>query len=399
MYSKRDILFVSLMLLSMSIHSAGLWDQGLVSGATRSDYGPGIGTGRNLLTLHYVDDNVYNRGPEGCKFATDKSIFGCPGTALGNYRNFLSPEAPIQERKWCGGSNIRIGDSYLGCLSYRTSPYFSANNPGSNHWVVVANEEPAFDQCRIGPPGLSNEIVSDRRSNLNKVIFQDLPWGAKRVHLMLNHSQHNFYCKGNRKLTLPFLSFGAQYQRGNPQPLGVINSNPNRRVRDQVRFAGWLPRFLQEPFLPVSEGGVHGGIYVIAKWGGIRRLVFLDLFQSGVMQGLKTCDDKRAPDCRSRWNWPVKDSFLYPGGDMALLSVNSNELRSCGINIPTLSSNLNIYKIDLSKLFKCVSDNNMFDQKMPNNRNINVLGVHWYIESQGETGKVDIALQGIRMMF
>lgn len=156
-----------LTIVSTNSIAARIWDQGLKIGSVRSDYEPGVGAGGNWLSLNYVDSNVVNKGPEGCQFKTSDTFSGCPGTALGAFGGTL------QRRFACGGASQRVGDSYLGCLSYDSSPFYEANYSGGNYWVVVANEDPAFDQCRKGPPGLSNKIVGNRSFNLNKVILND----------------------------------------------------------------------------------------------------------------------------------------------------------------------------------------------------------------------------------
>lgn len=127
-------------------------------------------------------------------------------------------------------------------------------------------------------------------------------------------------------------------------------------------------------------------------------MIFIDLYASGIIQ-LTDSGDKRNPSTRNRWNWPIMESFFYPGADIAVFAANSTKLRNCGINIPLLSSGYQSYLIDVSKVFKCASDNYLFGEKMPENQNINVSGVHWYMETQGTSGKLDMAVQNIQMTF
>ena len=137
---------------------ADFQDRGMIDGAVRTDLAPGRGTANDLLTLWY-----FNPVPDGCAFSVLdplNGIFGCPG--LSWVRNKPGGEpgwAGLQAHPTCGASNTalgpadtRVGDSWLGCLTYPGSPYFALNNPASQYWVVVANSEPSFDQCNDGPP-------------------------------------------------------------------------------------------------------------------------------------------------------------------------------------------------------------------------------------------------------
>ena len=172
------LLFPLLAALACAPALADFQDRGMREGKLRTDLPRGSGTGSNFLKLLYREPLT-----DGCAFSvTDplNGIFGCPG--LHSIRNRIDGWpgwTGLQIHETCGSSATAVGPartdtgfSWLGCVSYRTSPYFSLNEPASQYWVVVANSDPAFDQCNDGPPGLSHAIrdpMADPGPSLYKV--------------------------------------------------------------------------------------------------------------------------------------------------------------------------------------------------------------------------------------
>jgi hypothetical protein len=305
---------------------ADFQDRGMAAGAARTDLAPGKGTGSDFLTLWYS-----NPVPDGCAFSVLdplNGIFGCPGLSWVRDKPDGQPGwTGLQTHPTCGSSSttvgvpwMPVGDSWLGCLTYAGSPYFSLNSPTAQYWVIVANSEPAFDQCNDGPPGVSQTIrdpITDPKPALYKVAMEQLPSGARRAHLIVNASNHPFRCdrpgyQQGPHLVLPFLSLGAQNGHGQDGPVAAMNRNTATGSRPQVQWTsrtwGYVP-FGCDPAKGVElcyARGVHAGFYAIASWGGVKRLLFVDLV------GEADLDYSALPPGKTHWNWPVYESFTTP---------------------------------------------------------------------------------------
>jgi hypothetical protein len=128
--------------LAGAAQAQAIRDANIVEGRARSEFEPGVGVAGHTLSLTFTQPQ-----PEGCLWSAASSFSACPGRAgLPNLPNGSPVWAGgLQVREACGGSTTRIGDSWIGCIAYDTSPYFSVNNPASKYWVVVANDEPSFE--------------------------------------------------------------------------------------------------------------------------------------------------------------------------------------------------------------------------------------------------------------
>lgn len=116
-------------------YSIGFDDNYLTLGNSRTEYTIGKGTGLDYLALDYATDNL--PGDEGCQFDAVTAFSGSPGRAgLPNLPNGQPTwGGTLQRFDACNGNNTLIGDSWLGCLSYLSSPY----------WVISANDDPSFE--------------------------------------------------------------------------------------------------------------------------------------------------------------------------------------------------------------------------------------------------------------
>jgi hypothetical protein len=362
-------------------------DRGLVAGRVRSSYDPGVGSGSQWLTLWYATPGT------GCRFDIDDpdnpAWFGCPGLRWAPARKRDGTpgwQGNLQSSDACNGDATAIGDSWRGCLSYAGSPYFSLNQPRDQYWVAVANSDPSFDQCNDGPPGLSHRIsdpIADPTPNLYKIAMESLPTGAKRAHLIINASDHDFRCRFNDApfFPLPFLSLGAQRGHGQSGPVAMLNRDGSRypgTVSWMSRVHGYQPSACK-PGEACGAAGVHAGFYGMASWNGINRLLFVDVVNEGVLA------DSGRPG-HSKWNWPILESFYYPGADAAYLT-SAILRRDCGLDVPALplDGRAQAYRVDVSALFACASARGMFADVMPPG-DIPLSGFHWYLESAGSSG-------------
>lgn len=377
-------------------------DRGLIAGRVRSSYEPGVGSGSRWLTLWYQSPGT------GCRFAPYDPLnpFGCPGLAwrdpygrdMGLWRGNLQGEPA------CGGDATLIGDSWIGCISYAGSPFFALNRPLDQYWVVVANSDPSFNQCNDGPPGLSHRItnpIADPTPNLYKVAMEDLPSGAKRAHLIINASDHDFRCRYDRSrnnFIQPFLSLGAQQGHGQSGPVAMLNRSGGRypgTVSWNARVYDYQP-FGCKPGVACGNHGVQAGFYAIATWNGVHRLLFVNFINEGAMAA------QGNPPIRAKWNWPVWESFYYPGAEMAVLNTDSlrrgKDNQGCGIDLPALplDGRVQQYRVDVSALFACASDLALFSDPMPAG-DLPLDGFHWYLESVGSSGWLWLSVEQPRV--
>lgn len=369
-----------------------IWDTGLISGPVRTEYAPTEGTISLPLNL------VYNQGgAEGCLWNASASFAGCPGRS-GLPGTVWS--GTLQGRIACGGSNTITGQTWVGCTEYAGGTYFSQSSPGSNFWMVHANDDPSFDQCNEGPPAASHPIVSTS-SGGNDIYKIDMttPTGQvpKLARIQLNLGQKSWFCaqEGAYQFSIPFISVGAQNGRGNPGPVGTINLKGSSN--GTIVFSESIPSYTApscasgtSTICNSSALGLHLGLYGVASWSGTPRLIFLDLFSEG------STDTSGTGPVESKWNWPIHDSIFFPGAEVIGLTAGTQLATKCGMAIPQIPFDgaLHSYKIDFGKLINCVNSLGLFTQAPPTT-NFNLDGVHWFIEGIGTAGNAEIDLKNV----
>ena len=96
----------------------------------------------------------------------------------------------------------------------------------------------------------------------------------------------------------------------------------------------------------------------------------------------------------SKWNWPIEESFYYPGAEVITFVAGTQLSTYCGINLARYTTDLaqRRYAVDFGKLFACADDLGLVSPPMPSG-NIALDGVHWYIEGVATLGALanDIA--------
>lgn len=400
-------IFLSVLLFSSSAIS-DVHDPFIVEGKVQSEYPPGKGTGNDWLTLWYVNNGLH--GDEGCLFDADKSpVFGCAGRRLSS--NVWG--GTTQRRDACGGSTDPIGDSWLGCLSYTKSPHFQINSPQDKYWVLHVNNDPAFDQCREGPPSLSETItnyksapeklfnVKSEKVNVNDYFF------LRQLGIKINAAKHDFNCAGEFELTIPFISIGSHTGAGNPDFLTTINRSgaTNDTLGFSAKIGDYSPFTCTESGCPGSSSvGSHTGFFIVAEWASSAntgdpsidypKFVWVDLLQTG---GLSSA---LAPSSTGFWSWPIFDSMFWPGAEIAFMDANTAS--SCPdlvIHDLTIGAgDVTHYTIGIKDLFLCASDHlNLFQAPMPAG-DIKITGVHFFAEAANATsGNIEMLLRNIRV--
>lgn len=391
-------LFLLLILVSCdSAYALGLWDEGMLEGRVQTEFPQGLGRPEWPLVLNYNQE-----GKEGCKFDAEQSFSGCPGRAglpVGNH----GMEVWLGTLHWneaCAGNPVRSGDSWLGCTGYRQSNYFSSGGATDRYWMLVANNDPSFDQCNSGPPGVSHPITSPLGEDRGLFQFHVEKYldmnnhVRRRFHMVLDSTSHDFYCDeiAGYQSSLPFISIGAQLGAGNGKPVGEINRDGGDELQDRLSFRYQVVD--HEPHLCLPEtaetcwahyAGSHTGVYFLAEWSGTVRMLFVELFRSGYF-----ATPEYGPNS-GKWNWPIEQSVFFPGAEIALLPLGHPLVDSCGLEIQAYRfkypSQAGHYEANISELYRCAESLALFSDEMPDGE-IELQGVHWFSESYGTQGSV-----------
>jgi len=379
----------------------GIWDNGMKSGNSRTEYESDLGTQDNPLTLRYDREGV-----EGCKFNSEDSFSGCPGRA-GLAANRLGREVWQGTLNWheaCGGVRELTEDTWKACLSYKQSNYFETGPVGENYWMIIANNDPSFDQCNSGMPSTSLPIIDLAPEGHGLFQFQLERYSEngsdeqQRFHFMINSRDHDFYCaeQGDYQSSLPFLSVGAQKGAGNGGPVGEIGKWYSFNVHDKLSFNYEIVDYAPYSCLPETVAtcmgtyaGAHSGFFLVAEWAGTNRMLFVELWRSGYF-----AQPYYGPTT-GNWNWPIEESVFFPGAEIASIPVGHPEVEVCQLGLEPygeadMGASKN-YRVSASQLYRCADTLGLFSSEMPSGR-IELDGVHWFSESYGTDGLLWVAL-------
>ncbi|MEO8135316.1 MAG: hypothetical protein ABI831_15195 [Betaproteobacteria bacterium] len=324
---------------AVSFAPVGLWDPGLVDGRWRTDFdNPLEGSGAAPL-LH-----------GDCQFLTPFSD-GFPSFSGGG------PD-PV--------THCRYGSTVFPATNAASS---GATWPTNSFWAVIGNVENAFDNpaCTNGPPGQSLPIARPGNGQVFGVIA--LPdaeanaFARKKVHLVLN-SWDDGICR-TEGYGAPYLSFGAQADRGNN---GVITYLNMPRQKSRLQFGQTLMDNADAS--PGVFGKIADGLFrysqshilIEAMWGGRKRWLFIELVPDPRVSDAGV-------DVHIRFNWHLVNSMLYPGADYVFKSaaVLTRQCRQERVDIPTQSRALTYmnpatraqarldYSFDLQLVFQCLN--------------------------------------------
>ena len=271
---------------------------------------------------------------------------------------------------------------------YPGGPFYYANVEPSatSFWVLSANVEIyAFSNTSPyaplgklqGPPNLSTSLTSS--PNLLKFLMRQKPIvhplaiPGHEAHLMIDNEGGDGEEKFN--YAIPFLGVGAHKGWGNDGFVGRMN------VTDAPHTTTWTSHLKLASTSSVDDVITHN-VVVVAEWGGIQRMIQLVLFHDNI----DASSDEIAGSHR-HWNWPAKNSFWYPGADIAFIDAEDIESH-CGPGVGyvprmTHSDEIHNYALDWEFLFRCLSDLELFDDPMPIAKMVPIIGVHWIVELYG----------------
>jgi len=272
------------------------------------------------------------------------------------------------------------------------------------------NNKGAFNNtCNSGPP---NASLPRAEPGAGIMGFTAIPGSLPgetfyRAHLVLNLHYWN-PCSGG--YGIPFLSIAADRDRGNDgRTPGALNRS-STSIPNKVRFVArlWdlvLPDCTTEacqhpqPGTQPGKGVVDFGLWAVAEWGGIPRMLFIDLLHPNRQYQSKSGVDGIAGEIEE-WNWPIAEDFLQPGADLAFIEAEDTAAL-CGYSVPAMSGAIGQeiqYTIDLQKLFKCASNLGLFRTPMPSTQNIPIKTVAWKNEGFGVSGGIWTSVHGMAMI-
>lgn len=196
-----------------------------------------------------------------------------------------------------------------------------------------------------------------------------------RAHLVMNGTFPNPEFGG-----IPYLSVGAERNRGNGSALGYMNFGffPQHFLKFKARLWDFkLPS-------PVGAQPATLAFYLLAttSWAGKKRGLFITLAHWNL-----DWSSASVAETNAKWNWPMQESFFHPGTEFFF--IDSEDVNShCGISVPRLTSigQEISYDLNIEALFRCASDDlGGFEDPMPGGI-LTIEGVHWAVEMTGEDG-------------
>ena len=347
-----------------------------------------------LMSGAVYGDNFWDQGFKNGAWRTDfiSDLAGTPASPLTYDSDCLFPELQ------CGTGPL-VGE--------QTSAGTSTSLPGDRYWVVSINNEPAFENSNdgrmVGVPGQTHPVPQTGPMwtyypesftvSVDSEAGEDFP----RAHMIVRHLGPTNSHDENGAGGIPFVSVGAQANRGNGVAVGALNNllRPHN-VRFTANLFDWK----------TSDSSIMWAfVYAISEWPDETGKTT----QHGVFRTLKHMgegSDYSGPENPGHpfdWNWPIRESFFYPGVDWGF--IDSEDLNSgptawhCGFTVPAMTEKLTDYRfnVNLQKLFECASNRGLFRTPMPAIGELPIKGVHWAVEMTGEEAFLWLAVHGMEM--
>lgn len=258
-------------LVTPSLTSATFHDQGMTFATFRTDFTQASkGLASNPLTL---DPCIYS-----------------PSDPISIHTCFYSPASYPFSNSW----------------SMNVIPYIS------NFWVMHMNAEP-WPYSLSGPPGQSLPRANPGHGVLGFSPINGSSIGEYfyRAHIVLNNTLSNTSLHSAYPYHIPFISFGADNNRGNG---GMVGYTDNPTQHGTVEFTAKIWDMWPEA---AGSGGSNFMMYAFALWGDTPRMLMINLYG----QNLSWSDDS-SDYIHRHWDWNTQESFLYPGADIVFIDID-----------------------------------------------------------------------------
>ena len=301
-----------------------------------------------------------------------------------------------------------IGDCLWGnCrperLVFQSSNHWQQNVPCvscapqqmGSYWVVLFNNEPRADPHNPGPPDASLPRALPTQGLMG---FDTLHGEANfpgdrrwRAHLVLDLIGIENPVFG----AIPFLGFGEFTHRGNrDKPIGYLRpSSPSHP--SVLSFGARL--WDATPPTPISGGTqpatLAAYVWMLANWGTKPKAIFITLYHYNIQNSAPPGNP-----ALNHFSWPFSQSALYPGAEIVYIDAEDMNYY-CGFETPSLALQQDVdYRIDLTALYACVSQRNLFTEPMPATADLPVTQVLWANESTGVNGDLWIDVHDPKML-
>lgn len=235
----------------------------------------------------------------------------------------------------------------------------------------------------------------------------DTPAGENfpRAHLIVRHLGASHSNDANGAGGLPFVSIGAQKNRGHSSDIGALNSSTRPNT---VKFKAKIFDFMEpDPVGSQTDGGLWFFLFAITEWGGKQRGIFINLKHLG---DETDWSESMFDGSKFWWNWPIQESFYYPGVDWAYIDTEDfggtynwpYYAQRCLISSSDAPAMVSTgvdyqFELDLEELFRCASARGLFQSTMPQYTVLPIKGVHWGVEMNGEDGYIWAAVHDMQM--
>ncbi len=321
---------------------------------------------------------------------------------------------------------------------------FHAEHGGDNsvnYWVLHVNNESSFAQLdgipyNSGPPGQSLAVVEPGSAGImGFASFKECDKCSQsanvaqcnatcedfyRAHIVLGHNELN----PNPIQAIPFLGINAVNQRGNNEP--IVKMNAGFGIENTISFDIKLYDY-KAPENNSSAAFIY--LYFTSQWENptthemINRMLFVTLGHTPTVNVIPNNTIIPKPPSENfginqagvnlSWNWPIIESFFYPGADLAYME-SEDILAYCGFELngfdmPYRNQGFNpngsdaiekTFTINIEALFKCASDHQLFDSPMPNNEVLDVDIVGWANEiGGGVDSHIWMAVSNMRTLY